>query len=93
MKCNECKYHEAKLKCLACEQADELEKEKYQPHYYPEVITPVKDIPFPELNPRERAVWILHLANFTEVEIAQFTYISQPAISLCLSKIKIKLEE
>jgi hypothetical protein len=92
VKCNECKYREAKLKCLACEQADELNKQKHTQREYPETIVR-DDTPFPELNPRERAVWILHLANFTEFEIAQFTYISQPAISLCLTKIKLKLKD
>jgi DNA-binding NarL/FixJ family response regulator len=92
VKCKECKNWEAKLKCLICEQSDELEKEKNQPRYYSEVITPTKDTPFPELDQRERAVWILYLSNFTEAEIADFIYISQPAVSLCLTRIKGKLK-
>ena len=91
MKCNECKYHEAKLKCLVCEQADELNKQKHNPRYYSEVITPVKEIPFAVLEPQERVIWILYLANFTEAEIAHTIFVNQSTISRCLIRIKQKL--
>ena len=89
--CKGCKYEKAKLKCLICEQAEELDREKYIPRQFPKITCP-DDTPYPELNNHERAVWVLHLSNFTELEIAQFTYISQPAVSLCLARIKLKLK-
>jgi len=89
--CKGCKYSEIRLKCLACEQADEIDKEKNSPHYYSEIISPTKDIPFPQLDPRERAIWILHLANFSEIEIASQLFVSQQVVSYCIKRIKVKL--
>ena len=89
--CKGCKYEEAKLKCLICEQAEEIDREKNEPRYYSEVITPTKSIPFSQLDKHEKTVWVLHLANFTEKEIAIQLFVSQQAISYCIAKIKGKL--
>ena len=88
--CKGCRYGEIKLKCLICEQADELNKEKYTPRQFSEIIQN-ENTPFPQLDPQERMIWVLYLANFTEQQIAQVSCISQSSVSRCITSIKIKL--
>ncbi len=88
--CKECENAKAKLKCLICEQTEELKKEKHKVIQFPETISQ-DDTPYPWLEPQERAIWILYMAKFTEEEIAASLFVTQSTISRYITIIKQKV--
>jgi len=88
--CRYCKYAKYKLKCLICEQADEINAEKYKLKQHREVIKR-DDTPFPWLLGKKKTAWILsEYCNMPTTTIGKILSTHPKTITRWIVKIKKK---